>query len=71
MLVPTDENKDTRKKYEELQKIIRYLIRSLTNSSDNYDEKFMKIKFDSDDYIMIVVVRSILHESNKYFRQIF
>ena len=71
MLVPTDENKDTRKKYEELQKIIRYLIRSLTNSSDNYDEKFMKIKFDSDDYIMIVAVRSIPHESNKYFRKTF
>ena len=25
------------------------LIRSITNNSDNYDEKYMKIKFNSDD----------------------
>ena len=28
---------------------IRYLIRSINNNSDNYDEKYVKIKFDSDD----------------------
>ena len=25
------------------------LIRSITNNSDDYDEKYMKIKFNSDD----------------------
>ena len=25
------------------------LIRSITNNSENYDEKYMKIKFNSDD----------------------
>ena len=25
------------------------LIRSITNNPDNYDEKYMKIKFNSDD----------------------
>ena len=28
---------------------IRYLIRSITKTSDDYDEKYMKIKFNSDD----------------------
>ena len=28
---------------------IRDLIRSITKKSDNYDEKYMKIKFNSDD----------------------
>ena len=34
------------KKYEELWNKIRYLIRLITNSSDTYDEKYMKIKFN-------------------------
>ena len=48
MLVPTDESKDTLKKYEELWDKIRDLIRSINNNSDNY-EKYMSIKFNSDD----------------------
>ena len=28
---------------------IRYSIRSITKTSDDYDEKYMKIKFNSDD----------------------
>ena len=30
---------------------LRGLIRSITKNSDNYDEKYMKIKFNSDDEI--------------------
>ena len=30
---------------------IKDLIRSITNNSDNFDEKYMKIKFDTDDYL--------------------
>ena len=37
------------KKYEELWSKIRDLIRSITKNSDDYDEKYMKIKFNSDD----------------------
>ena len=43
-LVPTDENKDTLKKYEEPWNKIRDLIRSITNNSDNYNEQYMKVK---------------------------
>ena len=47
--VPTDERKNTLKKFEELWNKIRDLIRSVTNNSDNYDKKYIKIKFNSDD----------------------
>ena len=36
-------------RHEELRNRVRDLIRSITKSLDDYDEKYMKIKFDSDD----------------------
>ena len=70
-LVPTDENKDILMKYEELWKKIKYLLRSVTNNLHDYDEKYMKIKFNSDNYLplkrtlelynIVVVVRSVFH----------
>ena len=54
---------------------MRDLIRSIAINSDNYDEKYMNIKFNSDDslhlrktlelYNMIIVVRYVFHEGNK------
>ena len=38
-LVSTDKNKDTLKKYTELWYEIKDLIRSITNTSGNYDKK--------------------------------
>ena len=49
MVVPTNESQEKIKKYEELWIKIRNLIRSITKNSDYYDEKYMKIKFNSDD----------------------
>ena len=50
MLVPITESKSKIKKNEELWSKIRdNLIRSITKNSDDYDEKYMKIKFISDD----------------------
>ena len=48
MLVSTDESKDTLKKNEELWKKIRDLLRSITYNSGNYDEEYMKMKFNSN-----------------------
>ena len=48
-LVLTDERKDTLKKYEKSCCKIKDLIRSITNNLDDFDEKYMKIKFNSDD----------------------
>ena len=48
-LVPTNESKEKIKRYEELWIKIRDLSRSITKNSDEYDEKYMKIKFNLDD----------------------
>ena len=76
-LVSTDENKDKLNIYQELWNKIRYLIKSITINSDNYDKKYMKIKFNSDDDLplkkmvelqnMVIVVRSVFQEDNKYY----
>ena len=75
-LVPPVEWNDTLKKYEELWGKWRDFNRSMINNFDNYDEKYMKIKFNSDDDLplkktlkfrnMIIVVRSVFHKDNKY-----
>ena len=71
-LVPTNESKEKIKKYEELRSKIRYLIRSRTKNSDDYDKKYIKIKLNSDDELpicktteissMIIVVRAVFHD---------
>ena len=70
-----------KKKNEELWSKIKDLIRSITKNSDDYDEKYMKIKFDSDDDLplnetikihnMTIVVKAMFYENNKYYRQAF
>ena len=67
--------------YVELFIKIRDLIRSITKNSDDYDEKHMKIKFDLDHKVplnktikiplMVIVVRAVFHENNKYYPQVF
>ena len=74
-LVPTNESKEKIKKYEELWIKIRDLIRSVTKKSYDYEEKYIKVKFDSDDKVplnktieipvMIIFVRAIFYENNK------
>ena len=49
MVVSTDKSKDTLKMYTELWYKIKDLIKSITNASGDYDEKYMKIKFNSDE----------------------
>ena len=66
-LVPTNESKEMKKKYEELWSKIRDLIGSITKDSDDYNENYMKIKCNLDDKLplnkvieihsMIIVVR--------------
>ena len=68
-LVATNESKEKVKIYEELWSKIKGLIRSITKKSDDYDEKYMKIKFNSDDKLplnkttkfrsMIIVVSAV------------
>ena len=60
---------------------IRDLIRSITKSSDYYDEKYMKIKFNSDEKLllgktleiptMIIAARATFLKNKKYYLQVF
>ena len=71
-LVSTDKSKGTLKKYTELWDKIKDLIRSITKTPGNYSEKYMKIKFNSDNILplnkilkirnLTVVVKSIIHK---------
>ena len=54
---------------------IKNQIRTIISNTNNYDEKYMKIKSNSDDNLplnktlelhnMIIVVRSVFHENTK------
>ena len=60
------------KKYDELWSKIRDLIRLITNNSDDYDEKYIKIKFNSDDDLPLKkMLKLFFHEDNKYYSQFF
>ena len=81
MLVPTNGSKGIMKKQEELWIKFRHLIRLITKNSDDYDEKYMKIKSNFDDelpltktkeiHYMIIVVRAVFCKNNKYYPQVF
>ena len=80
-LVPTNESKKRNRKYEELWSKTRDLIRSITKISDDYVEKYVKVKLNSDDELHLnktieipgitIVVRVIFYENNKYYTQVF
>ena len=58
---------------------IRDLIRSMTKNSDDYDEKYMNIKFNSDGELPLnnrieiptitIVAKTIFLQNNKYYPQ--
>ena len=60
---------------------MRDLIISISNNSGNYNEKYTKIKFNSDDdlplnemlelYDMVILVRSGFQEDGKHYPQVF
>ena len=53
---------------------------SIAKNSDDYDEQYMKIKFNSDDELPLnktieiptitIAVRAVFHENNKYYSQV-
>ena len=80
-LIPINESKEKIQKYEELWIKIKDLITSITKNVDDYDEKYIKIKFDLDDnlplnktiqiHIVKIVIRAVFHENNKHYPQHF
>ena len=81
MLVSTNKSKEKIKKYEELWSKIRDLSKSIIKNSDDYEEKYMNIKFNSDYELplnklieipsMIIVATDIFNENNEYYPQVF
>ena len=80
-LVSPDKGKDTWKKYAELDDKTSDLIKSITNISGDYVEKYLKIKFNSDYNLsltnilklhnLIIVAKSVFKEDQKYYPQVF
>ena len=63
-------------KNEELGSKIKDLIRSIIKRLDGYDEKYMKIKFNSDDELppnekIETPTKIRIFENNKYYPEIF
>ena len=60
---------------------MKNLIETINGKPGEFDEKYMKIKFSSDDnsplneilrfYNLTIVVRSVFQEDKKYYPQIF
>ena len=79
--VPTNEIKKKRKYYEERYSKIRDLTASITKNSDDYDEKYRKVIFNSDDELplnkkieissMKINFRAIFYKKNKYYSETF
>ena len=82
-LVPTDLSKDKLKQCEDLWKKIEDLIRSISNNCNNYDERYMKTKFNSADGLplkkklefhhVVIVVKSVFffNVDKKYYQHVF
>ena len=79
MQVPADESKYGSEKYVELWTTLKDITRLKTNNSYDYDERYMKIKFNSDDLHLkkmlklrnMIIVRAAFYEENKYYLQVF
>ena len=52
-LIPTNESEGKIKKYEEQWIKTSDYVKSVTKKSDGYDEKHMRIKFDTDDKLLL------------------
>ena len=56
-------------------------MKSISNNSKNYGKKYVKIRFTSDDNLPLkktlepgnvtIVVRSVFHDGNRYYPQMF
>ena len=80
-LALTNESKEKLKNYGVFWIKIRDLIRLIIENSDDYDDKYVKIKFNSDDELHLnkvietltvtLVVRDIFLENNEYYPYVF
>ena len=77
----TDENKELLKNYNYVFNGIRDKIKKLSSDECDYEEDYMKIKFNSDDDLplnkqlkfhnMTITIRSVFEEDGKLYPQVF
>ena len=74
----TDKNKKVQEKCTKLWDEIKYHIQTINvDKSGEYEKDYMKIKFNSDDYLplnktlmlhnLVIIVRSVFEEDGKYY----
>ena len=76
-----DENKELLKNYNDLFNGIMGKIKEISNDECDYEKGYMKIKFNSDDYLplnkplkfhnMTRTIRSVFKEDGKLYPQVF
>ena len=77
----TDENKELLKKYNDVWNGIKNKIEEVSSGECDYEKDYMKIKFNSDDYLplnkplkfhlMTITIRSVFEEDGKLYPQVF
>ena len=76
-----DENKELLKKYNDVFNGIMVKIKEISNGKCDYEKDYMKIKFNSDDYLPLnkplefhnitITIRSVFKEDGKLYPQVF
>ena len=77
----TDENKELRKKYNNIFDGIRNKIKKISSDECDYEKYYIKIKFNSDDGLllnkqlkshnMVITIRLVFEEDGKRYPQVF
>ena len=81
VLVSTDENKELLKKYSDVWNEIKNKIKEVDDSECDYEKDYMKIKFNSDDNLLLnkplefhnitITIRSVFKKDGKLYPQLF
>ena len=76
-----DRNSEVLKKYNQVFDGIKYHIKKINNNDSKYDKDYVKIKFNTDDYIPLnknfyfpaitVIIRCIFDKDGKCYPQCF
>ena len=76
-----NKNKKVLEKYTKLWDEIKYHIQTNAGKSGEYEKDYMKIKFNSDDHLLLnkilklhmltIILRSVFEEDCKYYPQVF
>ena len=78
----TDSNSEALKKYAKVWSGIKNQIKKINNNEvSEYEKEYMKIKFDSDDDLLLnkilkfriltIIIRNIFEKDGKYYPQMF